>query len=267
MKLPLSWLLDYTNFDIDPKEYSRRMTMSGSKVEGIEYLGAEIENVKVGKILSIEKHPDADKLSVCRVDVGGKEPVSIITAAKNVNTGDLVPVALDHAKLPGGILIQSSEMRGMLSEGMLCSFHELLLTQNDVPYAADNGILILPEECKAAPGQDIKDVLGFDEYVCEFEITSNRPDCLSVIGIARETAATYDTPFAVEYPVVKGCGGNIEDYLSVEIKNPGLCPRYSAAVVKNIRVAPSPKWLRERLRACGVRPINNIVAYYKLRNA
>lgn len=261
MKLPLSWLKDYTEIDgISTREYAAAMTMSGSKVEGVEYLGAEIENVVTGEILSVEKHPDSDHLMICQLNVGGAEPVQIVTGAPNITeetVGCICPVALHKSTLPGGVKITKGKLRGVPSNGMMCSFQELGIDHGCVPYACENGILLLPEGTPV--GADIKTVLGLDEHVVEFEITSNRPDCLSVIGLARETAATFARPFSVHTPVVHGSGDDIKNYVAVEVKEPDLCPRYTAKIVKNIQIEPSPAWLRERLHAAGVRPINNIV--------
>ncbi|GAB2045768.1 phenylalanine--tRNA ligase subunit beta [Agathobaculum sp. TL06] len=261
MKLPLSWLSDYTDISgVTPKEYDARLTMSGSKVEEVCYLGAEIENVVTGKVLSVVDHPDSDHLKICQIDVGQGEPVQIVTGAPNVtpdSVGEVCPVALHKSTLPGGVKITKGKLRGEVSNGMMCSFQELGLTHGCVPYACENGILFLPAGTPV--GEDIKKVLGLDEYVADFEITSNRPDCLSVIGLARETAATFDRPFAVKPPLVKGVGDDINKYMSVEVKDPDLCPRYTARLVRNIKIEPSPAWMRERLHACGVRPINNIV--------
>ena len=259
MKLSMNWLKDYVDKSFDPKEYSDKMTLTGSKVEGYERLGEEISKVVVGKLISVEKHPDSDHLLICMVDVGEAEPLQIVTGAQNVKPGEYVPVALNGSTLPGGVTIKSGKLRGVASNGMLCSLGELGLTVNDFPYAEENGIFLLKEDCKV--GDDIKDVLGIDDVAVEFEITSNRPDCLSVIGLARETAASFATDLKLHTPVVKETdnGKTINDYISVEIKDPDLCPRYTARVVENIKIEPSPKWLRERLRASGVRPINNIV--------
>lgn len=259
MKLSMNWLKDYVDKSFDPKEYSDKMTLTGSKVEGYERLGEEISKVVVGKLISVEKHPDSDHLLICMVDVGEAEPLQIVTGAQNVKPGEYVPVALNGSTLPGGVTIKSGKLRGVVSNGMLCSLGELGLTVNDFPYAEENGIFLLKEDCKV--GDDIKDVLGIDDIAVEFEITSNRPDCLSVIGLARETAASFATDLKLHTPVVKETdnGKTINDYISVEIKDPDLCPRYTARVVENIKIEPSPKWLRERLRASGVRPINNIV--------
>ena len=259
MKLSMNWLKDYVDKSFDPKEYSDKMTLTGSKVEGYERLGEEISKVVVGKLISVEKHPDSDHLLICMVDVGEAEPLQIVTGAQNVKPGEYVPVALNGSTLPGGVTIKSGKLRGVPSNGMLCSLGELGLTVNDFPYAEENGIFLLKEDCKV--GDDIKDVLGINDIAVEFEITSNRPDCLSVIGLARETAASFATDLKLHTPVVKETdnGKTINDYISVEIKDPDLCPRYTARVVENIKIEPSPKWLRERLRASGVRPINNIV--------
>lgn len=261
MKLPLSWLSDYTDISgVTPKEYDARLTMSGSKVEEVYYLGAEIENVVTGKVLSVVDHPDSDHLKICQIDVGQDEPIQIVTGAPNVtpdSVGEICPVALHKSTLPGGVKITKGKLRGEVSNGMMCSFQELGLTHGCVPYACENGILFLPEGTPV--GEDIKKVLGLDDYVADFEITSNRADCFSVIGLARETAATFDRPFSVKEPVVKGTGDDISKYMSVEVVDTDLCPRYTARLVKNIKIEPSPAWMRERLHACGVRPINNIV--------
>ncbi|WP_040196045.1 phenylalanine--tRNA ligase subunit beta [Candidatus Soleaferrea massiliensis] len=257
MNLSQRWLSDFVKVDCPPREYAHRLTMSGSKVEGYEIEGEEITNVVVGRILSVEKHPDADKLVVCQVEVGRDEPVQIVTGATNVFAGALVPVALDGSTLPGGVKIKKGKLRGIVSNGMMCSVSELNVTVNDFPGAIEDGILIIDEDC--TPGEDIRTALGLDDTVVEFEITSNRPDCLSVIGLARETAATFGLPLTLHEPAVKGNEGDIHEMLQVEILNPKLCSRYTAKMVKNIKIEPSPRWLRERLRASGVRPINNIV--------
>lgn len=259
MVLSMNWLADYVKIDASPKDFSDRMTATGSKVEGFEDLGEKIKNVVVGKILEIEKHPDSDHLQICQMDLGEGAPVQIITGAQNISVGDLVPVAKHDSYLPDGTHIKAGKLRGLPSNGMLCSLGELGLTSHDFPYADEDGIFILQEECTI--GQDIKEVLDLSDVVVEFEITPNRPDCLSVIGLAREAAASYNTPLKLEQPKVKGIGDgdSIEKYISVEVKDNDLCPRYTARVVKNIKIGPSPKWLRTRLRNSGIRPINNIV--------
>ena len=364
MKLSRKWLNEFVTVDANDKEFAEAMTLSGSKVETTEDLGAEIKNVVVGRIRKMERHPDSDHMWVCRVDVGQNEPVQIVTGAWNIHEGDLVPVALHKALLPGGKKIERGKLRGILSDGMLCSLSELGLDERDFPYAAitaaallndykpidpekpsipagikpgdkvcgpvicagvanvssagdgkwectlirteddspcattlvtdcqnlhqwdlvayntktntictladlhaeqqefphciNDGIFVLHEDCR--PGDDIRPVINADDHVVEFEITPNRPDCLSVIGLAREVSATFDTPLTLHEPVVKGGGaGNLAELLDVETPDPDLCPRYTARMVRGVKIGPSPKWMRERLRSMGVRPINNIV--------
>ncbi len=364
MKLSRKWLNEFVAVDANDKEFAEAMTLSGSKVETTEDLGAEIKNVVVGRIRKMERHPDSDHMWVCRVDVGQNEPVQIVTGAWNIHEGDLVPVALHKAVLPGGKKIERGKLRGVLSDGMLCSLSELGLDERDFPYAAitaaallndykpidpekpsipagikpgdkvcgpvicagvanvssagdgkwectlirteddspcattlvtdcqnlhqwdlvayntktntictladlhaeqrefphciNDGIFVLHEDCQ--PGDDIRPVINADDHVVEFEITPNRPDCLSVIGLAREVSATFDTPLTLHEPVVKGGGaGNLAELLDVETPDPDLCPRYTARMVRGVKIGPSPKWMRERLRSMGVRPINNIV--------
>ena len=257
MKLSREWLGEYTTIGAPDKEYCDAMTMSGSKVEGWEVTGSEISRVVVGRVISMERHTNSDHMLVCKIDVGGERELQIVTGAQNVNIGDLVPVALDGSTLPGGKEIRTGKLRGELSEGMLCSLGELGLEQRDFPYAIEDGIFILEEDC--LPGDDIRDVCGLNDSVVEFEITNNRPDCLSVRGLARESACTFHTPLTFAEPTVTAGHGDIHEKLSVEIKDAELCPRYTARMVKNIKIAPSPKWMRRRLRASGVRPINNIV--------
>jgi len=257
MKLSREWLSEFTDIKATNKEYCDALTLSGSKVEGYEITGEEISGVIVGKVLEIVRHENSDHMWICTIDVGKGAPITIVTGAQNVKAGDIIPVAADGAKLPGGIEIRTGALRGVESQGMLCSLKELGLDLHDYPYTIEDGIFILQEPCKL--GDDIKDVLGFNDTVVEFEITSNRPDCLSVIGLARESAATFETKLALHKPEIKGGAGNVADHLKVEIADPALCPRYTAKMVKNIKIAPSPAWMRRRLRASGVRPINNIV--------
>ncbi len=256
MKLPLKWLKDYTDINASPKEYADALTMSGSKVEGWEVLGAEIDRVVVARILSIEKHPDADRLLVTQVDTGS-ETIQIVTGATNIKVNDLIPVALDGSSLPGGKKIKKGKLRGIESNGMMCSISELGVTKEEYPNAVEDGIFIL--EGDPAPGTDIKEYLGMNDTVVEFEITSNRPDCFSIIGLARESAATFGTPFSIPDIAVKELAGPIDGMASVEIKAPELCSRYAARIVENVNIGPSPHWMQERLKAAGVRPINNIV--------
>lgn len=257
MILSMNWLKEYVDINVDPHQFSEDMTMSGSKVEGYAIEGNEISKVVVGKILSIEKHPDSDHLLICQVDAGTGETLQIVTGAQNVFAGALVPVALDGSTLCKGVKIKKGKLRGVVSNGMLCSLGELGLTTHDFPYAIENGIFILQEDCHI--GQDIHEAIGLNDTTVEFEITSNRPDCLSMIGLAREAAVTYQKPLKISTPKEVGGTGDIHDLLQVTVENPQLCMRYSAAMFKNIKIEPSPRWMRERLRACGVRAVNNIV--------
>ncbi len=256
MKVPMSWLKEYVEIECSPEEYASALTMSGSKVEGIENVGEDIQNVVVGKIISIDRHPDADKLVVCQVDAGDGQ-VQIVTGATNVNAGDYIPVALSGATLPGGFRIKKTKLRGVESNGMMCSIGELGLTKEDYPGAPEDGILILDGEYPV--GKDAREILGLNENIVEFEITSNRPDCLSVLGLARETAVTFDQTFSEPDIVVREIGGNAHDHATVEVLDQELCPRYAARIIKNVKIEPSPRWMQNKLRACGVRAINNIV--------
>ena len=365
MNLSRKWLCEFVDGvsvnDIDDREFSEAMTLSGSKVETYEDLGADISNVLVGKIISMEKHPDSDHMWICMIDIGAEEPVQIVTGAWNIHVGDIVPAALHNSTLPGGKKITKGKLRGVMSNGMLCSLKELGLDERDFPYGVITAAALLndyypidkdkpsiPADIKAgdkvfgpvaaasvtsvenaginlwkakldlggssaeivtacqnihagdmvayntksesictledlhaqqsefphcipdgifvlhedgiAPGNDIKPIIGADDHVIEFEITPNRPDCLSVIGLAREAAATFGKQLKTHTPVVKGgAEGDLDRLLSVETPAADLCPRYTARMVRNVKIAPSPKWMRERLRAMGVRPINNIV--------
>jgi phenylalanyl-tRNA synthetase beta chain len=256
MKLPLKWLKDFTDIKATPKEYADALTMSGSKVEGVEILGEEIDKVVVGRITAVEKHPDADRLQVTLVDVGS-DTIQIVTGATNIKEGDLIPVALDGSSLPGGKKIKRGKLRGVESCGMMCSIAELNVTKEEFPNAAEDGIFIL--EGDPEPGTDIKEYLGLNETVVEFEITSNRPDCFSVLGLARESAVTFGVPFKKPEIKVRELGDPIGGMASVEIKAPELCPRYSARIAQDVKIEPSPRWMKDRLKAAGVRPINNIV--------
>lgn len=256
MNVPLSWLKDFTTIEVTPKAYADAMTMSGSKVEGIAVQGEEISNVVVGKIVALEKHPDADRLQVSKVDVGS-DTIQVVTGAQNIKVGDYIPVALHGSTLPGGKKINRGKLRGVESNGMMCSIQELALTKADYPNAAEDGIFLLEGEPK--PGTDIKEYLGLNETVVEFEITSNRPDCLSIVGIARESAVTLGTDFKKPEIRVREEAEEVALHASVEIRDADLCPRYAARVVKDVKIAPSPEWMKRRLKAAGVRPINNIV--------
>ena len=260
MKLNRKWIneefVDLSN--VSDKEFVEKMTIFGQKVETYQRLDAQIKNVVVGKVVSIIRHENSDHMWVCQVDVGQETPVQIVTGAQNVKQGDLVPAALHNSWLPGGIHITKGKLRGEISNGMLCSLKELDLTINDFPYAIEDGIWIIEEDCK--PGDDINTVIGNDDTVVDFEITNNRPDCYSIIGLAREAAAAFGKEIKHHDPVVKGSNaGSMYEMLDVEVPAAELCNRYSSRMVTNVRIAPSPKWLRDRLRANGVRPINNIV--------
>ncbi len=261
MKLNRKWLHeDFVDLShVSDKEYVETLTVFGQKVETYERMDAEIKNVVVGKVVSIVPHPNSDHMFICQVDVGADELIQIVTGAQNVHQGDLVPTALHNSWLPGGVHITKGKLRGEVSNGMLCSFAELGLTQNDLPDAYADGIWILnDEDCK--PGDDINKIIGNDDTIVDFEITNNRPDCYSIIGLARESAAAFGLPMRHHEPVVKGSdAGSIFQYLDVEVPAEALCNRYSSRMVANVKIAPSPKWLRQRLRANGVRPINNIV--------
>ncbi|MCL2035191.1 MAG: phenylalanine--tRNA ligase subunit beta [Oscillospiraceae bacterium] len=259
MNLSMRWLNDYIKPDVPVKRYAADMTMSGSKVELFMTEGQELKNIVAGKVLSIEKHPNADTLYICKVDTGGDKPLQIVTGADNVTQGAFVPVAMNDSVVFGGKEIKAGKLRGELSEGMLCSLSELGLSVNDFPYAREDGIFLLGDDCEKTVGMDIREAIGLNDTVVEFEITSNRPDCLSVIGLARETAATYGEKLEVQPLSVQAGGGDVNEVISVEVKNPQLCTRYAAAAVKDVKIEPSPRWMRERLRAAGVRPINNIV--------
>ncbi|BDR70633.1 phenylalanine--tRNA ligase beta subunit [Clostridium tetani] len=252
MKVPFKWLKDYVNINISANELGDRLTLSGSKVEEIISSGDEIQNVVTGKIEKIERHPDADKLVVCSVNIGKEEPIQIVTGANNMKEEDIVPVAVHGAVLPNDVKIKKGKLRGIMSNGMMCSEKELGMPESGV-----DGLMILPSD--TVIGKDIKEVLDLDSAVIEFEITSNRPDCLSVVGIAREAAATLGTKYTMpKLDCTPKNKANIKDFLEVEIKD-DLCRRYMARGVKNVKIQESPQWMQERLEEAGVRAINNIV--------
>ena len=261
MKLNRKWVNeDFVDLSaVSDKEFVETLTVFGQKVETWERMDAEIKNVVVGKVLSMVRHPNSDHMFICQVDVGKDEPLQIVTGAQNVHEGDLVPTALHNSWLPGGVHITKGKLRGELSCGMLCSFAELGLTQNDLPGVFADGIWIL-EPDSAKPGDDINPIIGNDDTIVDFEITNNRPDCYSIMGLAREAAAAFGKPMKHHEPVVHGSdAGSIFQHLDVEVPATELCNRYSSRMVANVKIGPSPKWLRQRLRANGVRPINNIV--------
>ena len=261
MKLNRKWLNeDFVDLSaVSDKEFVETLTVFGQKVETWERMDAEMKNVVVGKVLSMVRHPNSDHMFICQVDVGKDEPVQIVTGAQNVHEGDLVPAALHNSWLPGGVHITKGKLRGELSCGMLCSFAELGLTQNDLPGVFADGIWIL-EPDSAKPGDDMNLIIGNDDTIVDFEITNNRPDCYSIMGLAREAAAAFGKPMKHHEPMVHGSNaGSIFEHLDVEVPATALCNRYSSRMVANVKIGPSPKWLRQRLRANGVRPINNIV--------
>ena len=271
MRTSLKWIKDLVPGieDLTPQEYLDAMTLSGSKGEYYVELDKNLENIIIGQILKIEKHPDADKLVICQVNVGQEEPVQIVTGAPNVFEGAVVPVVLAGGRVAGGhdgstppeegIKIKKGKLRGVPSNGMMCSIEELGSSRDMYPDAPENGIYIFKNRDDIKPGDDAIKALGLDDAVIEYEITSNRVDCFSILGIAREAAVTFDKPFCP--PVVEPTGNDedVNDFISVEVNDTELCPRYTARVVKNIKVGPSPEWMQRRLAAQGIRPINNIV--------
>ena len=267
MNTSLSWIKAYVpELEVTAQEFTDAMTLSGSKVEGFTKMDADLEKIVIGQIKKIEKHPDADKLIICQVDIGEESPIQIVTGAPNVKEGDKVPVVLDGGRVagghdgkmtPGGIRIKKGKLRGIESNGMMCSIEELGSTRDMYPEAPEYGIYIFPETAEVGP--DAIEVLGLHDVEFEFEITSNRVDCYSTLGLARETAATFHKEFKAPEVHVKGCGGDVNDYIKVEVQDHDLCSRYCARVVKNIRLAPSPEWMQRRLASVGIRPINNVV--------
>lgn len=271
MRTSLKWIKDLVPGieNLTPQEYLDAMTLSGSKGEYYVELDKNLENIVIGQILKIEKHPDADKLVICQVNVGQEEPVQIVTGAPNVFEGAVVPVVLAGGKVAGGhdgstppeegIKIKKGKLRGVPSNGMMCSIEELGSSRDMYPGAPENGIYIFKNRDDIKPGDDAIKALGLDDAVIEYEITSNRVDCFSILGIAREAAVTFGKPFCP--PVVEPTGNDedVNDFISVEVNDTELCPRYTARVVKNIKVGPSPEWMQRRLAAQGIRPINNIV--------
>ena len=270
MNTPMSWLKVYVpELKAPVEEFVDAITLSGSHVEGYEKKDKNLEKIVVGKIEKIEKHPDADKLIICQVNIGEDAPLQIVTGAPNVKEGDLVPTVLDGGKVAGGhdggplpengIKIKKGKLRGVESYGMMCAIEELGANRELYPEAPENGVYVFPEESGVKPGDDAIEALGLHDAVVEYEITSNRVDCFSMIGMAREAAATYGLPF--HPPIVPGTvkGGDVTNYASVEVEATDLCPRYCARVVKNLKIGPSPKWMRERLASQGIRSINNLV--------
>ncbi len=258
MNLSMKWLNEFVNLkDINAKEFSESMTMSGSKVEKFEIIGNNIDKIVVSKILSIEDHPNAKKLFVCRVDIGNDQTIQIVTNAKNINLGDLVPVALNNSILSDKTIIKKGKLRGVLSEGMFCSFKEIGINKEHFDNVSEDGVLILNKNLVV--GQNIIEALGLNDTIVEFEITPNRPDCLSIVGLAREAAITFNKPLNFSNPIVKFGEGKSFDYINIDVQSSDMCEFYSARVVKNVKIKRSPKWIRERLISAGIRPINNII--------
>ncbi len=257
MKISLNWLKRYVHIDVPVEELCEKMIMSGFEVEDIEDLSNTMRNVVAARIVRLEKHPDADKLQICTMDIGAEETVQIVTGADNVFEGAIVPAALHDSDLPNGMHIKKGKLRGVPSNGMLCSGEELCLKEADYPGAEVYGILILKEDI--VPGTDMRDVLRLNDIVIDFKITANRPDCNSVLGVAREIAVALKKPFNAPAPAYTTKGGDIHEHIDIEVTDYDLCPRYLGRVVKNLRIAPSPDWMKDALRAAGMRPINNIV--------
>ncbi len=257
MNISLSWLKKYVDIDISVDELCERMIHSGFEVEDIVDLSETMKNVVVGKIVALEKHPDSDHLQICQVDVGADEPIQIITGAQNVFVGATVPAALHNSYLPNGMHITKGKLRGLPSNGMLCSGEELALKEGDFPGCEVNGIMIMDDAY--AVGTDMRDVLNLNDYIIDFKITANRPDCNCVLGVAREAAVAVNKPFNGPVPQYKTNGGNILDDITVTVEDYDLCPRYMGRVVKNLRIRESPDWLKQCIIAAGMRPINNIV--------
>ena len=264
MNISRKWLKEFVEIEATDKEYADVLTLAGQKVETVTRMDAEIKNVVVGKVLSMARHENSDHMWVCMVDDGSAEPVQIVTGAQNVHVGDLVPVARHNSDLPGGVHITKGKLRGVASCGMLCSYAELGLTEHDLPGVFADGIWILNDE-PCTPGQDINEIIGNDDTIVEFEITNNRPDCYSLLGLARESAAAFNLPMHHHTPVVKGgAEGDLSALLDVEVPAEDLCRRYTARMVRNVKIGPSPKWMRQRLRAAGIRPDQQYRRHHKL---
>lgn len=257
MLVSTKWLKDYVDIDVPVDEFSDKMILSGSNIETVEEMGADFTKIMVGKILRIEKHPDADKLVVCSLDVGEDEPVQIVTGAKNVFEGAVVPVVRHGGRIADGTVIKKGKLRGVVSNGMLCSAAEMGYDDKVINTLIKDGIWILDEDL--VPGTDISEALELSDHVVDFEITPNRPDCLSVIGMAREAAAVFGKELKYPDTKVQHEEGSVEDYISVEVKRTDLCPRYTARAIKDVKIGQSPWWLQRSLMHAGMRPINNIV--------
>ena len=257
MKIPMQWIKEYVDIPLSAEEYQNAMIMHGTAVEDFEEQADAVQNVVVGRILSVKKHENSDHMVICSIDVGEEKPLQIVTGAPNVMEGDLVPVAKVGAVLPNGTRIQKGVLRGVVSWGMCCSGPELGVPEYLYPSVGEKGLLVFHEDYE--PGTDVRSILGIDQTVVDFEILANRPDCLSVWGIGQETAASIGTSFRKPEISLECIPGNVEDFVKIDVTDPVLCPRYCARVIKNVRIAPSPMWMRKRLHAAGIRAINNIV--------
>ena len=258
MKAPMKWLKEYVDINMPAEEYASRMVMTGTAVEGVEKTGEQFDKVVVGRVLTCVDHPNSDHLHICTVDVGGEEPLQIVCGAPNVHAEMNVAVALDGAHLPGGVKIKKGKMRGEVSMGMLCSGPELDVPAGLYPHIGDAGIIEITEDVK--PGTDVKSVFGLGDDIVDFEILANRPDCLSVWGLARESSAVLEEHFVMPEIAVEETGsGTFDDYAKVEVRDEELCPRYCARIITDVKIGPSPMWMREYLYGAGIRPINNIV--------
>ena len=257
MYISLSWLKQYVDIDVSVEELCEKMIHIGFEVEDLQDLSKTMNNVVVGKVLAMEKHPDSDHLWICQIDIGAEEPVQIVTGAQNVFVGATVPAALHKSDLPNGMHITKGKLRGVPSNGMLCSGEELNLKAGDFPNADVNGIMIM-DDCYAA-GTDMREVLKLDDYYIDFKITANRPDCNCVMGVAREAAVALGKEFKAPVPAYTEVGGDINEHIAISVEDYDLCPRYMGRVVKNLRIKESPDWMKQCLRAAGMRPINNIV--------
>lgn len=257
MKVPMQWMKQYTEIPVSAEAFQDAMIMHGTGVEGLEDQNEAVQNVVVGKILSVRKHENSDHMVICSIDVGETEPLQIVTGAPNVHEGDLVPVAKVGAVLPGGVKIKKGKLRGVESYGMCCSGPEINVPEYLYPSVGDKGLLVFHEDYE--PGADVRPILGVDDTIVDFEILANRPDCLSVWGVAREAAATLGTTFNKPEIKVDTVPGKMDEYVKIDVQDTDLCPRYCARVIKNIKVGPSPMWMRKALNAAGVRAINNIV--------
>ncbi|MBR5011385.1 MAG: phenylalanine--tRNA ligase subunit beta, partial [Clostridia bacterium] len=257
MKISLNQLKSYVDINVPVEELCDRMVMAGFEVESIEAEGDNLVNVVVACIEKITPHENSDHLQICQMNIGGDELIQIVTGAQNIKEGDLVPAALDNSILPNGMNIKAGKLRGVESNGMLCSGEELCLTEADYEGAEVHGILILKNDLTV--GTDMREVLGLDDYIIDFKITANRPDCNCFLGVAKEIGVVLGTEFKAPVPSYKTVGEDINDYVKIDVENYELCPRYIGRVVKNLRIKESPDWMKKAILASGMRPINNIV--------